>query len=424
MRTTALIVAVLLLSPLVPPAAAQAPRAMSLADLVAVADQRNPTIAAARQAVLAAEASVALARAGRGPTVTASDTTATAGGGTTTTTPPFSTSVSVLASYVVYDSGQVAYAVRQAEANLKSSRLALEAARQDVSQNVGLAYLAVLRADRAVDQRRQQVVLNQELVRLAEGQFRAGVVPRSDVVRAQAGLALAEGDLLVALGNVDQTKASLNIAVGFGPVSPIVLAAAPPAPPLVTVAQAGLARLVEQRPEIRKALADIEAAEAAVALAQAGGGLRVTLDGRVTQNFAPGTNGTYSLGTTFSLPVSDAGRVAASVAAATANLAAAQARIESTRLTVQQQGVSALLAILSARARIVSARAGLAFAQESLRLAAGRYAAGAGTLIEVTDAQTALVQAEVTLASAEFDELAGVISLRYALGRSVVDGAI
>jgi outer membrane protein TolC len=45
-------------------------------------------------------------------------------------------------------------------------------------------------------------------------------------------------------------------------------------------------------------------------------------------------------------------------------------------------------------------------------------------IFEVTDAQTALLQAEVALASAEFDQLAGVLQLRRALGRSVVDGAI
>jgi outer membrane protein TolC len=51
-------------------------------------------------------------------------------------------------------------------------------------------------------------------------------------------------------------------------------------------------------------------------------------------------------------------------------------------------------------------------------------AAGAGTLLEVTGALTSLVQAGVTMARAEFDELAAVVSLRYALGRPVVEGAI
>ena len=426
MRTTALTAAFLLTGTLAHPATAiaQTPRAMTLAELVAAAEQRNPSIVAAQQAVTAAEARVLLARAGRGPIVTASGTTGTSGASTTTTSPQgFSTAVSITTSYVLYDSGQIAHAVRQAEANLKAVRIALEATRQDVALAVAVAYVGILRAERTVRLREQVVVQNQELVRLAEGQFRAGVVPRADVVRAQAGLAAADGELIAARNGVDQAKASLNTAVGQPPVTQVAVAPAPTVPRL-TVAQAGLPAFSEERPEVRRAQAEIEAAEAAIALAQAGGGVRVTLDGRVTQSFAPSELATWSVTSTVSLPVSDAGRVGALVAEATANLAAARARIEGTRLTVQQQSLAAFLNVLDARARIDSARAGLAFAQESLRLAQGRYAAGAGPFLEVIDAQTALVQADVTLARAEFDELAAVLALRHALGRSVVDGAI
>ncbi len=425
MRYTALAIAIVLFGLSGSPAAAQAPqvRPASLAELIAAADQRNPSIAAARQAVAAAEARVALARSGRGPTVTASGTAATAGGGTATTTPSFSSSTAISASYLLYDSGQIGHAVRQAEASLKAARLALEAMRQDVANGVAQAYVNVLRAERTLALREQVVAQNRESLRLAEGQFRAGVVPRSDVVRAQAGLAAAEGDLLAARNAFDQTVAALNVATGQAPFAPMAVAPAP-AVPRLTVTPAGLPALVEERPEARRVLAEIEAAEAALALAQAGGGLRMTLDGRVAHAFAPTTQTIYSLGTTISFPLSDAGRVAAQVAEATANLASARERIQSVRLALQQQALVAYLAILDARARIASARAGLEFAQESLRLAKGRYAAGAGPFLEVVDAQTALVAAEVTLARAEFDELAAVLSLRYALGRSVADGAI
>lgn len=425
MRTALPLMVMLLLVLLARPVmvTAQTARPLSLADLAAAAEERNPSIVAARQAVQAAEARVALARSGRGPTVTASGSVGTTGSTSPTPATGFTSSVGISSSYVLYDSGQVQHAVRQAEAGLKAARMALEAARQDVAQNVGLAYVSVLRAERTLTQREQTVRLNQELVRLAEGQFRAGVVPRADVVRAQAGLAAAEGELIAARNAVEQAKAALNIAIGFAPMAPIAVAPPLPVPPL-TVAAADLPRLVEERPEVKRVLAEIEAAEAALALAQAGNSLRVTLTGSATQALAPSTTTSYAITSTLSLPVADAGRQQAQVAEATANLAALRARIETTRLTVQQQAVTALLSILDARARIVSARAQLAFAQESLRLAQGRFAAGAGPLLEVTDAQTVLVLAEVTLARAEYDELAGVISLRYALGRSVVTGQI
>ncbi|MBI3998558.1 MAG: TolC family protein [Armatimonadetes bacterium] len=426
MRTTVPLLVLVLLAHLVLPAtaAAQVPRPLSLADLAAAADQRNPQITAARQAVVAAEARVLLARAGRGPTVTVSVGPGVSGGTSSTAVQGLSTSATISTSYVLYDSGQIAHAVRQAEANLKAARMALEATRQDVALAVAVPYVNILRAERNVQLRQQIVVQNQELLRLAEGQFRAGVVARADVVRAQAGLAAAEGELIAARNAVDQTKAALNAAVGQPAATPIA-AAPPPAPPRLTLAAAALVGLVDERPEVKRVLAEIEAAEAALALAQAGGGIRVTLDGRASQSYNPTTQpNSWSISSTVSYPVSDAGRVAASVAEATANLAAAKARIETTRLSVQQQSLQAFLSILDGRARIESARAGLAFAQESLRLAQGRYAAGAGPFLEVIDAQTALVQAEVALARAEFDELAGALALRHALGRSVVDGAI
>ncbi len=426
MRTLALMAVVLLAGTLMRPtmALAQAPPAFTLAQLITTAEQRNPAIAAARQAVIAADARIALARAGYGPTVTASGSSGTSGTSTGTGTQGFSSSASIGATYLVYDSGQIAHGIRQAEASARAARLSLEATRQDVALSVATNYVGVLRAERDVRVREQIVVQNRELLRLAEGQFRAGVVPRADVVRAQAGLAAADGELLAARNAVDQNKAQLNAAVGQAAVTPIALAEAPPAPRL-TLAAGALQALVDERPEVKRAMAEIEAAEAGLAVAQASFGLRVTVDGRVSQSIAGTPTGTtWSVTSAVSLPVSDAGRNNAQVAEATANLEAARARIETTRLTVQQQSLQALLNIVSSRGRIESGRAGVAFAQESFRLAQGRFSAGAGPFIEVIDAQTALAQAEVTLARAEFDELAAVLSLRHALGRPLVDGPI
>jgi outer membrane protein TolC len=193
---------------------------------------------------------------------------------------------------------------------------------------------------------------------------------------------------------------------------------------VVTVTQPDLARLIEQRPEIQKAQADVQAADAAVRLTQAARGLQVALDGAATQTFAPNVQTAYSIGASVSFPLSDAGRAAAEVAQATASLQAARARLEAARLTALQGGVSALLNLNSAAGRIQSARASLALAEESLRLAQGRYAAGVVAIFAVTDAQTTVLEAEVALAGAEFDQVAGVLQLRHALGRSVVDGTI
>jgi len=52
--------------------------------------------------------------------------------------------------------------VRQAEANLKAARLALEAARQDVANGAAQAYVNLLRAERTVGLREQVMAQSRE----------------------------------------------------------------------------------------------------------------------------------------------------------------------------------------------------------------------------------------------------------------------
>jgi outer membrane protein len=419
----ALIGAILMIgSPAARAVAQQAQRPLTLADLVAAADQRNPSVIEQRRIVEAAEAAVKIEKAGLGITVTAQGSAGFSGNATAASS-SFTSSTGVVASYTVYDSGLTAYTLRRAEASLTAARATLDQVRQDTALAVAQAYVTVLRTQRAVDQNQQVVAQYQALLNLAEGQFRAGVVARSDVAQAQANLAAAESDLIAARNDVDVAAAALNVALGREPATPIAVAPAP-APPRVTIAQADISRVAEQRPEVRRDQATIDAATAAVSIAQAGGGLQVALSGSVGQTFSPYGQTTYSVSGTVSFPLADGGRTSANVAQAQANLAAAKAGLESSRLLVQKQAVTALFNITTARARIASATAALAYAQASLLLAQGRYAAGVGRLLEVVDAQTTLVRAQVALDRAQFDELEGVIALRYALGRSVVDGEI
>jgi outer membrane protein TolC len=57
-------------------------------------------------------------------------------------------------------------------------------------------------------------------------------------------------------------------------------------------------------------------------------------------------------------------------------------------------------------------------ARESLALAEGRYQAGIGPSIEVTDAQLAAVQAEIDHIQAQYDHQLSVARLFKAMGRT------
>ena len=73
-------------------------------------------------------------------------------------------------------------------------------------------------------------------------------------------------------------------------------------------------------------------------------------------------------------------------------------------------------------ARVDATRASEAAATEALRAAEGRYQAGAGTIVEVLTARTALQSASLSRIQAEFDVQSAVLQLRYSIGRPVVGG--
>jgi outer membrane protein len=106
----------------------------------------------------------------------------------------------------------------------------------------------------------------------------------------------------------------------------------------------------------------------------------------------------------------------AAVREAEANLAALRASLASLDLSIRSEVESAAIAYREARERIAPARALLASAAETLELAEGRYAAGAGNIVEVTDATAVKTQADVGLIQAQYDIESARVRLLKVLG--------
>jgi len=75
------------------------------------------------------------------------------------------------------------------------------------------------------------------------------------------------------------------------------------------------------------------------------------------------------------------------------------------------------LNVIEGEERIQAAKKAVESARENFRLAQGRFDAGVGTIIELTDAQLALTQALSTEAQALTDYRISVSRLERALGR-------
>jgi len=392
----------------------------ALADAVAFALEHNPQVAASRAAVRAAEAQVQAVRAGLAPTVSLS-----AGGslGNSTGSPTTSGQVSAGVTYLIYDGGLREAQIRQAEAQAESARQALAAVITDVAIQTVQAYMGVIVADQVILLREQAVRQARTQLSAAEANFRAGRVARADVIRAESVLAAADYDLVNARGQAETSRTTLRTAMGLEGGGPLTVTA-PAEPPPQEISEADALQRALQRPEVRRAEADVRAAEAGLAMAMIQGGVTVTLDGRYVLIGTGGTgtsaSGTWSVGVGITIPLSDGGRRAAQVEAARANLDASRARLESLRFLVRQEALLTRLQVATAIAKLEAARRSALAAREAFNVAQGRYAAGVGTIVEVTTAQTDLAAAEVALVQAAADRWTTTVGLRRAVALAVL----
>jgi len=409
---------VFLLLHLAPPAAGQV--VSTLPQAVAFALEHNPQVAASRAAVKAAEAQVRAAQAGLAPTLSLSAGGSLGGaGGAVSTSGQVSTGV----TYLLYDGGVRQAQVRQAEAQLEVARQALATVLADVALQTVQSYMAVIVAQQMVVLREQAVRQARTQLQAAQANFQAGRVARADVVRAESALAAAEFDAVNARGQAETSRTALRTVMGLDGSAPVTVTV-PAEPPPLEVAEAEAAQRALERPEVRRAEAEVRAAEAALAIAMMQGGVTVTLDGRyvLISTAGSGTSaaGAWSVGVGVAVPLHDGGRRAAQIEAARANLEATRARLDSVRFQVRQEALMARLQVATATAKLEAARRSAAAAREAFNVAQGRYAAGVGTIVEVITAQTELAAAEVALAQAAADRWTTTAALRRAVALPVL----
>ena len=96
------------------------------------------------------------------------------------------------------------------------------------------------------------------------------------------------------------------------------------------------------------------------------------------------------------LSIFNGGLTTAQVGEAKADLENLRATEDATRQNVTLEVQQALLNLRQATESIGVADKGLQLARENVSLAEGRYAAGVGTIIELTDAQASLATAEAS----------------------------
>ena len=427
-------------APPAPPAAPATPTAPSpanvqtftLAQAVQTTITRNPQIVAAQQTLEAAQQSVLLAKAGYAPTVSLNGTgafgTTNASNTSVLATPSATGTTTVAGNVTIFDNGRNAALVASAEAAAASAQAALRQTEQDLALQAATQFFTILGNEGVAQAQQQSLAQAQAQLDLVQAQVRAGVAPQADVIQAQAQVAQAQVAVLNANAQILTAKASLASTMGIDTTAPIEVSSPTPSAPQVAVtADQVITAALQNRPEIAKANAAVQSAQAGLAIARVNAGPQVAIGvgaGYTPYSTDPALNNTssYGINGTISLPLFDAGRGRDQIAAAQASLKSAQASLQSQILAIRQDAYQSYLSAVQAAANVTATQAAKTAADQALSVAEGQYRAGVGTVIAVIQAQTTATQADVNAASAQFSFESALVTLQHAQGAPIVAG--
>ncbi len=317
---------------------------------------------------------------------------------------------------MLWDFGRTRSAVDAARAQARSTATELSLAQADLALNVKTAYFSALAAEALEKSAEETLASTEKHLKLAQVREQVGSSPPYDVTKAKIDRGNAQLALVQAKNNVQLARAQLSHAIGQDIGEATLVAPAPStaaAPPLAQAIETAVAH----RPEIQSLDAQLAADRANVAHARAAyyPSLSAGAQGAI-HDFGSKPQTSWSVGATLSIPLlaggADRARLGEAQALADSLAEARAVEVLDVRLDVQ----STLVALDGARKAAQVAHEVVAEAQEGLVLAEGRYRAGAGNIVELSDAQAQLATAEAQAIQDDLNTAVDQAKLERSLG--------
>ncbi|MBD3648219.1 MAG: TolC family protein [Pseudomonadales bacterium] len=439
----------------------QAPPGVSLEETVKMALERNLGLQASRYQVKSGTAQVREAKAGLYPNVTTNvrqtaidQDRAEASFGQA---PEFRTSVNVGARQTLYSDRAIA-AVQIQELLQKARENDQRKVALDTVLEAGIAFLRLLRTSALAEIVEDDLALTRSNYERAQVRLELGVANKSEVYRWETRLAGSQRELNLALANVAKARIELNEVIN----SPLGGAFNAEKPDLKggnlifaedQVWQAFLDPVRQKRlkdywiteallfaPELdsvrnqraaqyRRLLAAKRKLRIPEILLSIDATKYVAEDGAGVEEFnleIPGVesrfdfdtdNFEWSAAVTASLPLYGGGGNRAEVKQAQAESARMDLLYDEALLAIQSAVLKSLAGFQASMKNIELARNAAMSSRNNLELVSTSYERGVVTIIDVLDAQTAALSAELSAANAEYDFLIEYIKLQRAVGR-------
>jgi outer membrane protein len=310
---------------------------------------------------------------------------------------------------------------RQAEQLVSSARETLRLSEQNILLNAATAYMNLIRDAAILDLQRRNVEVLQEQLRQTRDRFSVGEVTRTDVAQSESRLAASRAQMLNAESNYTTSRSTYRQVIG---VEPGTLA---PASPVDGLSPRSLpTAIIEARarhPSVTTAMFNVDAAVFQVKIAESSLYPTLNLVGSAQQNYGSTSSLTTlqsfagSVVGQLSVPVYQGGTEYATIRQAKETLTQRRTDLDTARDQAQQTLTQSWGQLEAAKAQIQATTTQVNAAEIALNGVREEARVGQRTTLDVLNAQQELVNARVSLVTAQRDRVVASYSLLAASGR-------
>jgi outer membrane protein len=328
-------------------------------------------------------------------------------------------------SWTPFDFGQSWSRIGAANASENASEKSYESTQQTTISQVQQLYFEHLKALRLLEVQQEAVKSNEEQLKRTESMYEIGSVAQGDVFNQRTVVGNSRIQLIRQENTVANSRASLNVAMGRNPhaelnimdVEDVNAADDYKLEEVLKVAS-------EKNPNLKSLEMNMRSAELQVKAAKLNYLPAVTVSAsydrqnpefnQVYSEFNQNYNLSYGVTLSFNLfngfsDQAEVERQSLTYNIAKENLADRQRNLQ---LEVEQ----ALLSLRASKEITTINEDNLKSSEEGLRLMQERYRVGAGTLLDIINAQYNLTNAQATLVSAKYDMMIARAQLKAAMG--------
>jgi outer membrane protein len=396
---------------------------LNLHQCIEIALKKHPSINAAINTVKANESRIGQARAGYYPQLSIQSNYQRIGPSSSSIlrTDPYDQYTNTLnLSQTIFDFGKTSTQVEIQNLTKESSQADLQDVTAQVILGVKQAYRAFSQSKMSRDVAQETLNQFQQHYEIAKGFFEAGRSSKIDVTSAEVNLSNTGVNLLKAKNALRLARVNLNNAMGFPDAPEYEINTELSYKPYEATIENALQKAYKNRPDLLSTAKKKDALEKTIVLNKKG--YFPVLAGNAAYGYSGddlsirSDDQYWNVGLTLTFPLFTGLSTKYQVEEARSNLEILKANEESLKQKVYLEVESAFLSLREAEQRISAGIIIIKQAEETVELAKGRYSAGVGSSIEITDAMITLNNAKMTYITALSDYYVAQANLEKAMG--------